>query len=131
MCPLKLRFHFLFYDADVYFLRRLFVFTFILVPIFDKMAATGVTVADAAVATFTEFKKQSHTGRFIIFKIEGPQIVVEAESEDANFDNFTALLPENECRYALYKMDFTTNDGRPGTKLANISWLLSYLILNG
>ncbi len=86
------------------------------------MASTGVSVSDNAVAKFTEFKKSSNSIKFIVFKIEGPEIVVEHESDSSDFDAFIQLLPANDCRYAIYKMDFTTNDGRPGTKLASISW---------
>lgn len=79
-------------------------------------------MSDNATAEFTEFKKQSNTTKFIIFKIENGSIVLEQKSEDADFNTFVNALPENDCRYAVYKMDFTTNDGRPGTKLASISW---------
>jgi cofilin len=41
---------------------------------------------------------------------------------DGKFDDFIKLLPENDCRYALYDFAFTTNDGRPTTKLCMISW---------
>lgn len=86
------------------------------------MASTGVSVSDAAIADFNEFKKSSNKTTFIIFKIDGGSIVTEQSSEDKDFDNFVALLPENECRYAIYKFDFTTNDGRPNTKLVTITW---------
>lgn len=32
------------------------------------------------------------------------------------------MLPADDCRYAIFDMDFTTNDGRPGNKLVSISW---------
>jgi len=41
---------------------------------------------------------------------------------DGSFDDFIALMPENDCRYALYDMNFTTNDGRESSKLCMISW---------
>jgi len=84
--------------------------------------STGVTVSDASVAAFTEFKKQSNSTKFLIFKIEGPSIVTEHSSESADFNEFMTLLPTNDCRYAVYKMDFTTTDGRPNTKIASIAW---------
>jgi hypothetical protein len=33
-----------------------------------------------------------------------------------------AAMPSDDCRYALYDMDFTTTDGRPANKLVFISW---------
>ncbi len=41
---------------------------------------------------------------------------------DGKFDDFVKLLPENDCRYALYDFNFTTLDGRPTSKLCMISW---------
>jgi cofilin len=86
------------------------------------MASTGVSVSDAAIADFNEFKKSSNKTKFLIFKIESGSIVKEHASESASFDEFIALLPADDCRYAVYKMDFTTTDGRPNTKLVSIAW---------
>lgn len=86
------------------------------------MAATGVTVADEAVAEYEAFKKSSNPAKFVVFKIESGKIVLETISESTNFEEFRAILPAGDCRYAIYKMDFTTNDGRPNTKLASIAW---------
>jgi cofilin len=86
------------------------------------MAATGVTVTDAAIADFNDFKKQSSPLQRIIFKIVNGTIVVEEKSESGDFDEFLENLPADDCRYAVYKCNFTTNDGRPGTKLASITW---------
>jgi cofilin len=37
-----------------------------------------------------------------------------------------AALPADDCRYALYDMDFTTTDGRPANKLVFISWCVNH-----
>lgn len=84
--------------------------------------STGVGVHDDAVAEFTEFKKQSNSTRFMIFNITDGKIVVQERSEESDFEKFLDALPANDCRYALYKCDFTTNDGRPGTKLVYVAW---------
>ncbi len=87
------------------------------------MASTGVSVSDSAIAQFNEFKKSSNKTPFLIFKIDNGSIVVEHSAPDSgNFDEFIALLPADECRYGVFKMDFTTTDGRPGTKLVSIAW---------
>ncbi len=49
-------------------------------------------------------------------------IVEEHISMDGTFDDFLALMPADDCRYALYDVNFTTNDGRATTKLCMISW---------
>ena len=62
--------------------------------------------------------------KYVVYKIENGSIVTERVSESAEptFEEFLALLPPNECRYAIYDMNFSTNDGRPGNKLVMVSW---------
>lgn len=87
------------------------------------MASTGVTVDDAVVAQFTEFKKASNKTTFITYKIDNGVIVSEFTSgENETFETFLKQLPEDDCRYAIYSMDFTTSDGRPANKLVSITW---------
>lgn len=88
------------------------------------MAATGVTVDDAVVAQFAEFKKSSCKITFIVYKIENDtKIVTEHTSgENESFAEFLSHLPADECRYGIYRMDFTTTDGRPGNKLVSVAW---------
>jgi cofilin len=88
--------------------------------------STGVTVTDATFAEFNEFRKASNTSKFLILKIENGVIIKETISEDSRFEEFLSALPADECRYAVYKMDYTTHDGRPGNKLVSISWLVFY-----
>mmetsp|Transcript_35248 Transcript_35248/g.69993 ORF Transcript_35248/g.69993 Transcript_35248/m.69993 type:complete len:140 (-) Transcript_35248:171-590(-) len=87
--------------------------------------STGIKVADEACQAFEKFKPDSNKTLFMIYKISEDKttIVVEYTStETDNFNTFLERLPENEGRYALYKMDYTTTDGRPATKIAFISW---------
>lgn len=84
--------------------------------------STGVKCSDEAVQEFTGFKKNSNATRYIVYKITNGEIVKEAESESKDFNEFLARLPENEGRYALYKMDFLTKDNREATKIVNIAW---------
>ena len=85
------------------------------------MAATGVTVSDAAIAEFNEIKLRK-SAKFMIYHIVDGKIVTETVSQDPSFDAFLELLPVNDCRYAIYDMEFETNDGRPGQKLVFIAW---------
>jgi len=85
--------------------------------------ATGVTVHDDAISKYAEFKKQSNPSKFIIFKIDSGKVVLDGEtSEDSVYETFLSRLPGADCRYAVYKMNYTTNDGRAQTKLVFISW---------
>ncbi len=85
--------------------------------------ATGVSVHDDAIAKYAEFKKSSNASRYIIFKIVDGKIVLDGDmSEERNYEVFLDQLPVDDCRYAVYKKDYTTHDGRPQTKLVFISW---------
>lgn len=84
--------------------------------------STGVTAADNLPAEFEEFKNNKNTSVFKIYKIENGVIVTESTSESKAFEDFTNALPSDDCRYALYKNDFQTTDGRPNTKLVIVFW---------
>lgn len=84
--------------------------------------STGITVSDAATAEFEAFKRSSNTEKYIIFKIVGKEIVKHSSSEDTDFDAFYSLFLPNEAQYAVYKMDYTTDDDRAATKLVSIMW---------
>ena len=62
------------------------------------------------------------TCKFIIYKIEGPEIVTEAQSDSGAWEDFVSMLPADDCRYAIYDCNFETTDGRPGNKLVMVSW---------
>lgn len=89
------------------------------------MAATGVSVADSALADYNAFKLSSNPGKYILFKIEGGSVVVDKTSEDSNFSNFLAELRDDDCRYIVYKKTVEFDDGRSSEKLVFISWLVT------
>ena len=89
-------------------------------------AATGVTVADEVMTEFNEFKLGRVKAKFIIYKIVDGKIITDTISESDNFDEFISLLPPDDCRYAVYDMEFSTTDGRPGNKIVMVAWY--YLI---
>lgn len=87
------------------------------------MAATGVSVSDTVISEFNEMKLGRVKLRFIVYKIEGGLIVTDSVGDnDTKFSDFLARLPADDCRYAIYDMQFTTNDGRVTNKLVSISW---------
>ncbi|KAL6519418.1 actin depolymerizing factor, cofilin [Orobanche gracilis] len=87
-------------------------------------AASGMAVHDDCKLMFLDLKAK-RTYRFIIFKIEEKQkqVVVEKVGEpNQNYDDFTASLPENECRYAVYDYDFVTAENCQKSKIFFIAW---------
>ena len=86
------------------------------------MAATGVSVDDAVIAQFNDVKLGKIKAKFVTYKIVDGTIVTDRVGMSETFDEFVGLLPPDDCRYIMYDMDFTTNDGRPGNKLVFITW---------
>ncbi len=87
------------------------------------MASTGVVVDDNVVTQFNEVKLGRTKAKFLIYVINDGKIFTEHVAEtSSNFQEFVNMLPPNDCRYAIYDMDFTTNDGRPNNKLVFIAW---------
>lgn len=69
--------------------------------------------------------KAKRTHRFIVFKIEEKQkqVVVEKVGEPAQgYEDFTACLPDNECRYAVYDFDFVTAENCQKSRIFFIAW---------
>mmetsp|Transcript_10398 Transcript_10398/g.7309 ORF Transcript_10398/g.7309 Transcript_10398/m.7309 type:complete len:138 (-) Transcript_10398:56-469(-) len=85
------------------------------------MAATGVTVSDEVVSQFSDFKLKRMTAKYIIYVIDSGKVNTECLGE-GDFEEFVSHLPPNECRYAIIDWSFTTNDGRPASKIAFVSW---------
>ncbi|RYQ94037.1 hypothetical protein Ahy_B09g100238 [Arachis hypogaea] len=85
-------------------------------------AASGMAVNDACKLKFLELKAKRNY-RFIVFRIENQEVVVEkVGSPDETYDDFTASLPANECRYAVFDFDFTTDENCQKSKIFFIAW---------
>ncbi|OMO79492.1 Actin-binding, cofilin/tropomyosin type [Corchorus capsularis] len=87
-------------------------------------SASGMAVNDECKRKFLELKsKRSY--RFIVFKIEEKiqQVVIDKLGDtNDSYDDLIASLPANECRYAVYDFDFTTNENCQKSKIFFISW---------
>ncbi|KAK8495807.1 hypothetical protein V6N13_026319 [Hibiscus sabdariffa] len=87
-------------------------------------AASGIAVNDNCKAKFLELKaKRNH--RYIVFKIEDAtqQVVVEKlGAPNDKYEDLIASLPASECRYAVFDLDFTTNENCQKSKIIFIAW---------
>ncbi|KAH9775593.1 actin-depolymerizing factor 1 [Citrus sinensis] len=83
-----------------------------------------MAVHDDCKLKFLELKaKRSY--RFIVFKIEEKiqQVTVEKLGEpNESYEDFTASLPADECRYAVYDFDFTTDENCQKSKIFFVAW---------
>mmetsp|Transcript_2428 Transcript_2428/g.2923 ORF Transcript_2428/g.2923 Transcript_2428/m.2923 type:complete len:142 (-) Transcript_2428:184-609(-) len=87
--------------------------------------STGVTVADNVPGAFNDFKLQrgDYKIRYFIYKIQKDEIVIEKMgAREKTYDDFVDDLPENDCRYGLIDVEFTTADERNTSKIVFVSW---------
>ncbi|XP_050367696.1 actin-depolymerizing factor 1-like [Argentina anserina] len=87
-------------------------------------AASGFSVDDDCKLKFLDLKAK-RTYRFIVFKIDEKlkQVVVEKLGEPAqSYEEFTASLPADECRYAVYDFDFVTAENCQKSRIFFIAW---------
>ncbi|RYR66533.1 hypothetical protein Ahy_A03g012545 isoform C [Arachis hypogaea] len=85
-------------------------------------AASGMAVEDECKFRFLELKAK-RIYRYIVFKIDGQQVVVEKlGGAGDSYDDFMASLPADECRYAVYDFDFTTDENCQKSKIFFIAW---------
>ncbi|ERN07755.1 hypothetical protein AMTRI_Chr08g163050 [Amborella trichopoda] len=87
-------------------------------------AASGMAVNDECKLKFLELKAK-RTYRYVVFKIEEKlkQVIVEKLGEPTDgYEAFTASLPANECRYAVYDFDFVTEENCQKSKIFFIAW---------
>lgn len=91
---------------------------------FQPNASCGMDVADHTKNTFMELKRKK-VHRYVIFMVDESkkEVVVEKTGGPAeSYDDFTAALPENDCRYAVYDYDFVTSDNCQKSKIFFIAW---------
>ncbi|KAJ8765170.1 hypothetical protein K2173_011430 [Erythroxylum novogranatense] len=89
-----------------------------------KNASTGMGVADNSKSTYLELQRR-RLHRYVIFKIDESknEVVVEKTGGPAeSYDDFSASLPENDCRYAVYDFDFVTSENCQKSKIFFIAW---------
>ncbi|KAH9997931.1 actin-depolymerizing factor homology domain-containing protein, partial [Russula vinacea] len=62
--------------------------------------------------------------KYIIFILnkEKTEIIVEKTSTSTDYDDFIADLPENECRWGVYDLEFQKEDGGQRNKIIFYQW---------
>ncbi|URD78657.1 hypothetical protein MUK42_02966 [Musa troglodytarum] len=90
----------------------------------EANSASGMAVNDECKLMFLDLKTKRNY-RFIIFKIDEriQQVTVEKLGQpEETYDDFTASLPADECRYAVFDFDFVTDENCQKSKIFFISW---------
>ena len=85
--------------------------------------SSGVKVSDACVEVYNEIKMKK-SKKYVLFKIENKkEIVIDCDGDASKtFDDFKAALPEDQPRYGLVDINYTTDDGREQSKLTFVMW---------
>jgi len=85
--------------------------------------ASGVGASPDCMGAYNELKLGKKL-KYIIFKLspDNTEIVVDKKSEDPDYENFLSSLPENECRYAVYDVEYDTEGGKRN-KLCFYNWV--------
>lgn len=92
--------------------------------------SSGISVSKELTKSFNSFKRYNNANKYVICKILNRKMIIEeVQSTENNFQVFLDNLPADDCRYAIYKIDFTTLDERPHEKLIFISWYVVILLL--
>ncbi|KAL1540160.1 Actin-depolymerizing factor 10, variant 2 [Salvia divinorum] len=87
-------------------------------------SASGIAVDDACKLNFLELKAKRNF-RYIVFKLDDglQQVVVEkAGGQDETLIDLNNSLPADDCRYAVYDYDFTTDENCRKSKIFFIAW---------
>ncbi|KAF8478103.1 actin depolymerizing factor, partial [Russula ochroleuca] len=85
--------------------------------------SSGVSVNPDCLDVFQELKLKK-TSKYIIFILnkEKTEIIVEKKSTSKDYDDFIADLPENECRWGVYDLEFEKEEGGRRNKIVFYQW---------
>lgn len=87
-------------------------------------SSSGVAVSDECKLTFLELKAR-RIHRFVVFKLDDSmqQVVVDKIGEHtASYEDFCKSFPDQDCRYAVFDYDFTTDENCKKSKIFFIAW---------
>ncbi|KAG4302417.1 hypothetical protein PCK1_001253 [Pneumocystis canis] len=93
------------------------------------MSKSGVQVNEDCLTAFHQLK-HSKLHKYIIFTINtmNTHIVVEKTSSSSDYQQFMDALPENDCRYAVYDLEYYLEGEGKRTKVHRfIAFIIYYL----
>ncbi len=85
--------------------------------------ASGISVNPACIEAYQSLKLGKRF-KYIIYRISDDvhEIIVDKTSETTDYADFLADLPEAECRWAVYDLEYTSDDGGKRNKLIFFAW---------
>jgi len=84
--------------------------------------SSGVSANPDCLSVFEELKlKKKH--KYIIFKLNDTKTeIVPLKTSSGDYDEFLEDLPETECRWAVYDLEFTNEEGGLRKKIVFVNW---------
>ncbi|KAL9267889.1 Actin-depolymerizing factor 6-like protein, partial [Drosera capensis] len=85
---------------------------------------SGLRAAEESKSTFSELqrKKMHH---YVVFEIDKQKLEVVVEKTggpEESYDDFTASLPEEDCRFAVYDFEFVTSENCQKSRIFFVGW---------
>ncbi|GFR50329.1 hypothetical protein Agub_g12536, partial [Astrephomene gubernaculifera] len=91
----------------------------------NKTSMSGISVNDQCVAIFQHIKSKS-AYKWVTYKVNdaGNEVVVDQlGAADSSYSQFVSVLPENNCRYAVYDYAYLNADtNQTNNKLVFVHW---------
>jgi Cofilin/tropomyosin-type actin-binding protein len=86
-------------------------------------AQSGVQVSQQAKDAFIDLK-EGRKHKYVIFNLspDNREVEVLSASSSTDYDDFVKELPEDQCRWAVYDLEFEKPDGGRRSKLCFFSW---------
>eukprot|EP00960_Hanusia_phi_P057889 763697-Hanusia_phi.AAC.1 len=89
--------------------------------------ASGVGVADDCVSVFNDLKLK-HSMKYIVYSMNDKMTeiqVLKTGGKDATYEEFLKELPENDCRYGVFDIEYTDPKTKASrNKIAFYIWCL-------
>ncbi|KIP09683.1 hypothetical protein PHLGIDRAFT_116158 [Phlebiopsis gigantea 11061_1 CR5-6] len=86
------------------------------------MQSSGVAVADDCITSYQDLMKRKH--KFVVYGLNPKftEIVVLKTSEDPDYEVFLKEFPHDQCRWAVYDLEYEVEDGGKRNKVLFVYW---------
>ena len=86
------------------------------------MQSSGVAVADECITSFQDLMKRKH--KYVVYGLNPKftDVVVLKTSEDPDYEAFLKEFPSDQCRWAVYDLEYDVEDGGKRNKVVFVYW---------
>ncbi|GJE88481.1 actin depolymerization factor/cofilin-like domain-containing protein [Phanerochaete sordida] len=84
--------------------------------------SSGVSVSDDCITSYQELMKRKH--KYVVYGLNPTftEIVVLKTSQDADYELFIKEFPNDQCRWAVYDLEYEADDGGKRNKVVFVYW---------